>query len=138
MRQVIAGLLLTLSISAQAGEIHLPIKGGIDGDTIKTTLDLPCPLCNASVRILGIDTPEKGSRAKCAKENELAQRASAATKQLIGPVQMMIVKDVKWDKYGGRINGTVYINGLNIGQELIAAGFARPYTGKGPKPNWCS
>jgi endonuclease YncB( thermonuclease family) len=117
----------------------MPIVGGVDGDTIKSRLDvLPCPLCKVSIRIRGIDTPEKGFRAKCPKEAALAVQASQMTKDLIGSTKLMTVNKPDWDKYGGRIDGEVVINGHNVGNELIAAGLARPYTGKGPKPDWCA
>lgn len=122
-----------------SNEMLLPIVGGVDGDTIKTRIDaLPCPLCKVSIRLRGIDTPEKGHRAKCAKEANLALHASKMTKDMIGSATLMTVRNPDWDKYGGRIDGEVIINGLNVGNELIANGLARPYTGKGPKPDWCS
>lgn len=124
---------------AAVSEMILPIAGGVDGDTIKTRLDaLPCPLCRVSIRIRGIDTPEKGHRAKCVKEVALAVRASQLTTDLIGTTRTMSVRNFEWDKYGGRIDGDVVINGHDVAKELMAAGLARPYTGKGPKPDWCA
>lgn len=115
----------------------MPIVGTVDGDTIRTYfVDMPCPLCRGSVRIRGIDTPEKGSRAKCAVESELAARASALTKKLIGTQDTMVVSNYHWDKYGGRIVADVHIGGVNIGQSLIEAGLAVPYDG-GKKTSWC-
>lgn len=139
-----AAVVLMFSGSSQSAPkplatLELPIVGGIDGDTIQSRIDaLPCPLCKVSIRIRGIDTPEKGYRAKCAKEKDLGQQASALTKQMIGSTKVMTVLEADWDKYGGRIDGQVVINGHNIGDELLKSGFAKPYTGKGPKPDWCS
>lgn len=141
---VIAVTLWTTSTNAAmpkvvSPELILPIIGGVDGDTIKTRLDsLPCPLCRVSIRVRGINTPEKGYRAKCAKELALAQQASQLTKDLIGSSRTMSVLNADWDKYGGRIDGDVVINGHDVAKELIAAGLARPYTGKGPRPDWCA
>lgn len=133
-----AGIVVTAA-PRSTPELVLPIVGGVDGDTIRTRIDvLPCPLCNVSIRIRGIDTPEKGARAKCQKEADLAVQASRMTKELIGSSKAMTVHQFAWDKYGGRIDGVVVINGYNVGNELIAAGLARPYTGKGPKPDWCA
>lgn len=136
MKYLIAALLL-VTTSSFATTMVLPIKGSVDGDTIKTELMLPCPLCKASIRIRGIDTPEKGSRAKCRQEADRAALASQMTKQLIGNATEMTVTDVKWDKYGGRIDGFVFINGYSVGDELIKAGLAAKYDGK-KKRNWCS
>lgn len=122
--------------SVRAAEVTLPIMGVIDGDTIRTTLPLPCPLCNASIRVLGIDTPEKGSRAKCAYEDERGKKATEFTKKFLLGKTSMVVKNIKWDKYGGRILGAVYIDGKELGSELIKAGLARPYHGE-KKASWC-
>jgi micrococcal nuclease len=133
-----AGIVVTAA-PRSTPTLVLPIISGVDGDTIRTRIDaLPCPLCNVSIRIRGIDTPEKGARAKCQQEADLAVQASKMTKSLIGDTKAMTVHQFAWDKYGGRIDGIVVINGHNVGDELIAAGLARPYTGKGPKPNWCA
>lgn len=137
MKKLVA-LLLVAASPAFAGEMTLPIVGGIDGDTIRTYLNLPCPLCKAAVRIDGIDTPEKGHRAKCEKEHQLALQATEFTRSLIGTSTTMKITNFRWDKYGGRIDAVVYINGVNLGQELILSGFAVPYTGSGPKKNWCA
>ena len=136
MKRLVAALLLIAS-PAFAGEMTLPIVGGIDGDTIRTYLPLPCPLCRASVRIIGIDTPEKGYRAKCEKEHQLALEATEFTAKLVGRASHMKVSRFKWDKYGGRIDAQVEINGVDLGTELILGGFAVPYTGEGPKKDWC-
>jgi endonuclease YncB( thermonuclease family) len=137
MNKYVISALLMVTSSCYAADMTLPIKGTIDGDTIATQLALPCPLCKASVRIRGIDTPEKGSRAKCTKEADLAALASGLTKQLIGTATEMTVTDIKWDKYGGRIDGFVFINGHSVGDELIKAGVAVRYDGK-KKKSWCS
>lgn len=122
---------------AEAQDLNLPVVGVIDGDTIRTQItSLPSPLDRASVRINGIDTPEKSPRAKCEAEARLAASASAALTQIIGKSTMMTVTNYRWDKYGGRILGIVTIDGVNVGSALIAAGFAKPYDG-GTKASWC-
>lgn len=132
---VVACAMVMSSISSA---ITLPILGVIDGDTIRTFIPLECPLCDTSVRINGIDTPESQPRyAACAKEVELGLQAKALTQKLVGVNTKMDVTNIEWDKYGGRILGTVVINGKNVGQELINAGLAKPYFGTGPKPDWC-
>lgn len=116
----------------------LPIRGIADGDTIKTTLKLPCPLCYASVRILGIDTPESNYLAKCPAEKEKGLAAKAFVTKMAEGQTMFMARSVRWDKYGGRIDAYVEIDGVNVGDALIAAGLAKPYDGTGPKPDWCS
>ena len=129
-------LFFLFPLLAYAADMEVPIRYVTDGDTIAGTFQLPYPLSNISVRILGIDTPEKGTLAKCPKEAELAKQASAYTKKLVGNAKTMTVQNFKYDKYGGRIDGIVIINGINIGDELIKANMAVPYFG-GAKRSWC-
>ena len=131
-------LFLTVSFSAIAREMTLPIGAVTDGDTIRSYLKLPCPLCSVSIRIIGIDTPESTYLARCAKEKELALQAKNVVKTLVAGQEYMQIYNFKWDKYGGRINAVVVVNGIDIGQELINRGLAVPYTGSGPKHNWCN
>ena len=49
----------------------------------------------------------------------------------------MTARNIKWDKYGGRIDAAVEINGVDVGADMISKGFAKPYTGAGPKSDWC-
>ncbi len=110
----------------------------VDGDTIVFAVDwLPKELGNTiSVRVVGIDTPEKSHIAKCDKEKELGKKASEYTKSLFAGKKEAQVTILHWDKYGGRLNGYVSINGKDLGETLIKAGYARPYDG-GKKSNWC-
>ena len=86
---------------------------------------------------IGIDTPEKAPRAKCLEEAALAQRASLHTKRLVANAKN-IEMDIKgWDKYGGRILGTVRIDGVDLSESLISNGFARAYFGE-KKQSWCN
>ena len=119
-------------------DMMLPIRGIADGDTLRTSLKLPCPLCAASVRIRGIDTPETGYLAKCPAERAKGLEARAFLLKLIEGKDTMMAKNVKWDKYGGRIDAIVEISGQDVGKLMIEKGFAKPYTGVGPKPNWCN
>lgn len=138
MIKLLLAVTLLASTATYAHDLLLPIRGVTDGDTIKTVVTLPCPLCEVSVRINGIDTPESTTRfAQCEKEKQLGIQATEYVKQLVSGQTLMTVTDTEWDKYGGRILGTVYVNGVNIGQELINAGLAKPYFGSGPKPDWC-
>lgn len=133
----IAAALSLSALSANSADMWLPVRSVADGDTIRSVLNLPCPLCNVSIRIIGIDTPESNHLAKCPAEKAKGIAAKEFLKTLVGDAEAMLVKNVKWDKYGGRINATVEINGIDIAQAMITEGFARPYYGSGPKPDWC-
>lgn len=115
-----------------------PIVRVIDGDTvvIKAAF-LPEPLKpELSVRIYGVDTPEKGFRAKCETERLLAQEASEYTAELISNAIRTQVVLYDWDKYGGRVLGDILIDGDSLRQLLVDNGYAREYYG-GTKGSWC-
>jgi endonuclease YncB( thermonuclease family) len=109
-----------------------------DGDTIKLDVSKESPLVKKlglSVRIKGIDTPEKAPRAKCKKESELGQQATKFTTELVGNKELLL-SEIEWDKYGGRIVANVKVGGVGIAQELLKKGLARVYNGE-KKKSWC-
>jgi endonuclease YncB( thermonuclease family) len=110
----------------------------IDGDTVAFQANwLPEPLKKElSIRVFGVDTPEKGFRAKCPSEDQRGQNATAFTKQLINQSQKRQIILMDWDKYGGRVLGDVILDGKSLRQQLIANGFAREYYGEA-KTSWC-
>jgi micrococcal nuclease len=109
-----------------------------DGDTIVIAAPfLPAPLKpQLAVRIFGVDTPEKGFRAKCESENQRGLAASEFTKKLVGSSQKRQVILYDWDKFGGRVLGDIILDGKSLRQQLIANGFAREYFGEA-KQSWC-
>jgi endonuclease YncB( thermonuclease family) len=110
----------------------------IDGDTVEIAVDfLPSPLPpKLSIRVMGIDTPEKPPRAQCDAEAALAKKASAFTKNAVANALEVDVVILKWDKYGGRVLGEVYLDHQSLAESLISAGLARPYKGEA-KSSWC-
>ena len=111
----------------------------IDGDTVAFQADfLPAPLKKElSIRVFGVDTPEKGFRAQCPSEDQRGQAATAFTKQAIANAQKRQIVLMDWDKYGGRVLGDVILNGQSLRAMLIANGFAREYYGEA-KTSWCN
>jgi endonuclease YncB( thermonuclease family) len=131
-------LLILLSTSVSAEIYDYPITKVVDGDTvdIKATF-LPKPLKPVlSVRILGVDTPEHDSRAKCPEEKVLGDAATVFTKKLVTDSKKQQVVIVKWDKYGGRVLGDILLDNKKLSEELIKQGYAKPYFG-GKKESWC-
>jgi micrococcal nuclease len=110
----------------------------IDGDTVAFRAPfLPDPLKKElSIRVFGVDTPEKGHRAQCESENARGQAASAFTKNAIAQATQRQIILMDWDKYGGRVLGDVILNGQSLRQMLIANGYAREYYGEA-KTSWC-
>ena len=110
----------------------------IDGDTVAFQADfLPAPLKKElSIRVFGVDTPEKGHRAQCLSEAQRGEAASAFTKAQINASSNRQIVLMDWDKYGGRVLGDVVLDGKSLRQLLIANGLAREYYGEA-KTSWC-
>jgi endonuclease YncB( thermonuclease family) len=138
----IAALILTAPSHAQKQKpgvlYEVEVNRIVDGDTVAFRADwLPDPLKKElSVRVFGVDTPEKGHRAKCPAEAERGQAASAFTKQVVSRAQKRQVLLMDWDKYGGRVLGDVILDGNSLRMMLIQNGFAREYYGEA-KTSWC-
>lgn len=111
----------------------------IDGDTVAFQANwLPDPLKKElSIRVFGVDTPEKSFRAKCPAEAQRGEAATAFTKKLILESQKRQIVLMDWDKYGGRVLGDVLLDGKSLRLQLIANGFAREYYGEA-KQSWCN
>lgn len=97
-----------------------------DGDTIL--------LGQERIRIVGLDTPELGHRARCREEAVAAERAKQA---LIGEIARgnVALNRQGIDRYG-RTLARVTVDGRDVASTLIANGLARPYNG-GRRGGWC-
>lgn len=110
----------------------------IDGDTIEVEAPFLPKELKLFVRVLGIDTPEKGGRAKCKAEADLAIKASKFTESFFKVLgNKAYFSNIKWDKFGGRVLANVAIEENNLAEELINRGYARAYNG-GKKKSWCA
>jgi len=103
---------------------------------------MPDPLPKKlSIRVLGVDTPEKGHRASCPQEAEAALKATQFTKDTLNKAYKsnlpVVIELNSHDKYGGRVLGDVIVNGQRLSAMLIANGHARPYFGE-KKSSWCN
>ena len=110
----------------------------IDGDTVAFQANwLPEPLKKElSIRVYGVDTPEKSFRAKCPKEAEMGAAATEFTKRAVNQSTHRQVILMDWDKYGGRVLGDVLLDGNSLRAMLISKGYAREYYGEA-KTSWC-
>ena len=111
----------------------------IDGDTVAFAAPfLPDPLKKElSIRVFGVDTPEKGHRALCPQEAALGDAASKFTKELVASSKTKQVVLMSWDKYGGRVLGDIILDGQSLRELLITKGYARAYFGEA-KQSWCN
>jgi micrococcal nuclease len=112
----------------------------LDGDTVKVRIDdcRPAFLCEVSVRVNGIDTPESHMPpAKCVEEKRMGQAAALYARGLLSPGESVTARFDHPDKFGGRWDGDIALpDGRWLGETMIAHGLARPYGGKA-KGSWC-
>ena len=134
----IVGFWVGGSYAADAEIYDYKITRIIDGDTVAFEANfLPAPLKQElSIRVYGVDTPEKSWRGACDAEKELGEAASKYTKSLIDNASTLQVSIQGWDKYGGRVLGDVIIDGKSLRYLLIDNGYAREYFGD-KKESWC-
>jgi endonuclease YncB( thermonuclease family) len=138
MYYIIAAFLLSLSFPSHAEVYDYKINRVVDGDTVEFEATfLPAPLKpKLSVRIFGVDTPEKGHRAGCPSEAAKGEAASKFTKNLVDTAKVKKVEIKAWDKFGGRVLGDIILDGRSLRAELIKNGYAREYYGD-KKKSWC-
>jgi micrococcal nuclease len=103
----------------------------LDGDTIKVSLSGPMPKLfrTQSVRLRGCDTPEK--KDKRPEVAALARMATDFTASLFSPGDYIMLYDVDYDKFGGRILARVYVGGQELCSALMSHDppLAKPYNG---------
>jgi endonuclease YncB( thermonuclease family) len=143
MKQLLAVLALTMAYVAAALAVEPVVYKAtiirvIDGDTVVIPATyLPQPLKQEiSIRVFGVDTPEKGFRAKCPEEDAKGKEATEFTKAAVAKAKKVEVALHAWDKYGGRVLGDVILDRVSLRDMLINKGFARAYYGDA-KQSWC-
>lgn len=139
MKKLIVLALATFSTIAISNPYDYKILRVSDGDTVVFEAPfMPAPLKpQLSLRVLGVDTPEKGARAQCPSEDALAQKASAFTKDVLAKAKKVQIEIKEHDKFGGRVLGDVIIDGQRLSKMLIDNGLARAYFGE-KKQSWCN
>jgi endonuclease YncB( thermonuclease family) len=139
MKKFIAFFAITFSSIVSANPYDFKILKVSDGDTVVFEAPfLPAPLKpQLSLRVLGVDTPEKGGRAGCPAEAAAAEKASAFTKNLVANAKKIQVELKEHDKFGGRVLGDLIVDGQRLSELLIKNGHARAYFGD-KKQSWCN
>lgn len=130
---------LALAKDVEMKKYNYKITRVLDGDTVAFEANfLPEPLKKElSIRIYGVDTPEKGFRAKCESENTKGLAATEFTKKALVSAKKIEVAIANWDKFGGRVLGDVILDGQSLRSLLIKNGYAREYYGEA-KTSWCN
>ena len=81
----------------------------IDGDTLAVALHvLPGVSYEASVRVRGVQAPERGGRAACPRERMLGEAVTRFVAQHFPVGSWVYIQNVARDKYAGRILGDVW------------------------------
>ncbi len=129
---------MVLAASAHAGDYSWPVVRVLDGDTVAVdaSSDMPPELADLKVRLRGVDTPEKGGRAKCDSERTAGQAATVFTVATLENAETVIVRDPDWGKWGGRVIADLIVDGRSLSELLLATGHGRPYDG-GKRGSWC-
>lgn len=105
-----------------------------DGDTFTVNIANVHPIIGEaiSIRIIGIDTPELKSKNPKTKAKACQARDYVANR--LHQAKVIELVNIQRDKYF-RILAEVFVDGINLGDELIEVGHAQPYDG-GTKPCW--
>ncbi len=105
-----------------------------DGDTFKIDIAGFPPIIGEGilVRVYGIDTPE--IKSKNPKEKALAIKARDFMIARLSNAKVVELRDMRRDKYF-RLLADVFVDGSDVGDELIEAKLARPYFGDA-KESW--
>ena len=143
MNKILLTLLLTLittNLSAKTNNYGnatvAEVTSIYDGDTFRANI-IGFPTIvgeHMSIRINGIDTPEL--RGKCPQEKAQAKLAKQFTVRHLRSAKRITLKNIKRGKYF-RLIADVYVDGVNLAEQLIKNNHAVEYQGK-TKKNWCS
>lgn len=96
----------------------------VDGDTI----DVELGDVRVRVRLLGIDTPERGQPGYKEAADSLRRLAQDRAVRLERPIGANGKPERDTDKYG-RLLRQVFVDEVDLSQAQLAGGFAKPYDG---------
>lgn len=131
------------AFASYSGPYSLIAPMAIDGDTIKADVPVwPGVNIDASIRVIGVDTPELAP-AGCATpaENAAIRAAAVRAKEFVDAWlnrnSPAVIGSVKQDTYSGRYDAVVTgSGGERLSVALIQAGMGRVYNG-GKRKTWC-
>lgn len=107
-----------------------------DGDTFAAVAHVDNDTdADVRVRLINVDTPEM--HGECESEKVRAVAARERLMQLVPRGTVVELKNIKDDKYIGRIDANVILSdGRDVGDILIREKFGRAYNG-GKRKSWC-
>lgn len=128
-------LVVSIAAAKTYEDIEAKFIRNYDGDTLTVDVNDWPPIIGEriSVRINGIDTPE--IRGGNEQTRVLAKKAKLLVNFLLRSSDTIILKNPHRGKYF-RIVADVEFSGIDLGEILIALGYAVEYKGDGPRPDW--
>lgn len=108
-----------------------------DGDTVTFNIPKVHPLLGKgiSVRILGLDTPERHTKNVC--ERRASAKAQKIVHDVLVSAKQIDLVNISRDKYF-RIDADIIADGKNVKDIIMKANLAVPYDGgKKAKVDWC-
>lgn len=110
------------------GPVRATLVRVIDGDTLLVDAEpWPQHKIRVSVRLRGIDAPEKRSR--CKAERIAARQARLALETAIGNNPSVELTNIEGGKYFGRILANVSAGNRDLASNLLDTGLVRAYRG---------
>ncbi|WP_291093841.1 thermonuclease family protein [Hoeflea sp.] len=111
-----------------AGPVSARIIKIIDGDTLVVDAHpWPGHAVRVSVRLRGIDAPERRSR--CSAERLAADRARSELERLVSGFTTVDLINVSGGKYYGRVLADLKAGTQDVATAMLESGLATPYEG---------
>jgi len=111
-----------------AGPVSARIIKVIDGDTLVVDAHpWPGHAVRVSVRLRGIDTPERRSR--CTAERLAGERARSELERLVSNFSTIELINVSGGKYYGRVLADLKAGTQDVAAAMLESGLAMPYAG---------
>lgn len=111
-----------------AGPVLARIVRVIDGDTLVVDAHpWPGHAVRVSVRLRGIDTPER--RSKCSRERLAADSARSELERLVAGHSTVELSNVSGGKYYGRVLADLKAGKRDVAAAMLESGLATPYEG---------
>ena len=136
MKKILCLFCLT-SICQNCLATPVRVKYIVDGDTFvgDVLLKDETEVLSVKVRIRNVDTPEL--HGNCESEIRRAEYAKQCLEELIPINSIVEIKNIKNDKYAGRIDANVYDSAeRDVGLVLVKEKVGRAYNGEKRK-SWC-
>lgn len=136
MKKIIVGILMFV-VCPYSWATPVRVKKIIDGDTFLADVILKdkTEVMSVKVRLRNVDTPEL--HGECESEIKKARYAKQRLGELLPEDSIVEIKNIKNDKYQGRIDANVYDSAnRDVGEVLVREKVGRAYSG-GRRNSWC-